>query len=96
MMGDAAMADMQRREREQERLRAELRASGHRCVRVLETFPSQTLWCGQPVCPSACPTCGGVAVRSECADCPAENACDCEYNQRVCAAGHAWVVASDV
>ena len=45
--------DYERRERAECAFRAGLRARGHRCVVTLETFPSQTRWCGRAVCVNA-------------------------------------------
>jgi len=38
------------REKIQEEFREQLKANGHLCVRGKETFPSQTVWCGQEQC----------------------------------------------
>ena len=48
--GDDNMADMAKREREEQKFRAELQRKGHTCVQTMESYPSQTAWCGQEVC----------------------------------------------
>lgn len=42
--------DMHKEEAEQVALRKKLKKQGHTCVETLETFPSQTRWCGQEKC----------------------------------------------
>jgi len=37
-------------EKIEEQLRKQLEVDGHTCVRVGESFPSQTFWCGQEKC----------------------------------------------
>lgn len=43
-------ADMRRREEKQQALRKKLEKEGHTCIQTLETYPTQTRWCGQEKC----------------------------------------------
>ena len=47
---DDNWADMNRREAKEEAFRSDLQKKGHKCVFVMETFPSRTGWCGQEKC----------------------------------------------
>lgn len=43
-------AQMRKREAEEDVFRTLLRQQGHTCIQILESFPSQTRWCGQMPC----------------------------------------------
>jgi len=49
-MGQKVSREHSKREKSQENLRKKLKANGHTCVRVGESFPSQTFWCGEEKC----------------------------------------------
>ncbi|BCS82509.1 hypothetical protein QLL95_gp0020 [Cotonvirus japonicus] len=42
--------DMARRQAEEDKFVEKLRNEGHTCIRIMESYPSQTGWCRQKIC----------------------------------------------